>query len=93
MQTLTLIHTETLFSTDNSIPKYYLAISSDTIVVLEKHSNEWDVVERIIVGKDTIANICEFDTMDEMLDVIYKVITIIRLYGKIILQNEFYIID
>ena len=93
MKTLTLIHTDTLLSTNESIFKYYLAISSDTIVVLKKTVDYWDVVEHTLVGSDTKADICEFDTMDDMLDVMHKVITIIRTNGKIILSNEFYIIN
>ena len=93
MKTLTLIHTETFLSTDADTFKYYLAISKDTIVVLEKAEDSWDVVDHIIVGTNINTDIYEFNTMDDMLDIIFIVTNTIRKYGNIVLESKFNIIS
>ena len=91
MKTLTVIEPETLLhSLDVSIvPKYYLAISVDTLVVIDITNDTFSVLEHIIVGSDTNANLCVFDYMDDMLDVIHIVKSELISKGYIYLENHF----
>ena len=89
MKTLTLIQPKTLIDEEPSLFKCYLAISNDTLVVLAVDNDEFKVLEYIIIGSDTCANICEFDYMDDMLDVTSIVLPIIRNTGHIYLEEHF----
>ena len=89
MKTLTLIQPKTLIDEELNLFKCYLAISNDTLVVLAVQDDGFKVLEYIIVGSDTCASICEFNYIDDMLDVISIVLPIIRNKGHIYLEEHF----
>ena len=89
MKTLTLIQPKTLINEELNSFKSYLAISNDTLVVLAVQDDGFKVLEYIIVGSDTCANICEFDCIDDMLDVISIASSVIRNKGHIYLEEHF----
>jgi len=87
MRTITLVQPETKQLTKED--KYYLAISSDSLYVLVKRNNDWCFIETIIVGEDRDAYIVEFDNLDDMLDIISIVKSVINQNGSINLERHF----
>jgi|688.fasta_scaffold2393546_1 hypothetical protein len=87
MRTITLVQPETKQLTKDD--KYYLAISSTSLCVIVKRNNDWCLVEYIIVGEDRDAYIVEFDNLDDMLDIISIVKSVINQNGSINLERHF----
>jgi len=65
LKTITLIHPEKIVNDDNY--EYYLALSSDTLVVIDKQLN---FVEWIVIGNDNAGIYISANDENEFLDYI-----------------------
>ena len=87
---ISLLRPETLFG-GLYIGKYYLAVSTNSLAVLNINEGKFSIVDVIIEGSDFEATVCEFDSLDEMLDAISIIAPIIRNTGHIHLEQHFFI--
>ena len=94
MKSLTILKAETLDNAELYTDKCFLGISLDSLVVLRIDSKtNFSIIESIIRGKDYNAVVCEFTDLDDMLDTISIVSSVIRDNGRIFLEQHFNIND
>lgn len=71
MRALTIIKANVLTQIEDvEAFEYYLAVSSDILMVVEKESGLWECVEIIVEGNDSDGTLLGFNTVNELLDAI-----------------------
>lgn len=68
--------------------QYYLAISSDTLIVVDKVSR--DLLEVIVQGSDNEAYLCSFGSEDEFLEAISYIKYVFKVGGGLDLKQFLY---
>ena len=90
MKALTTLKAETLDNAELYTNKCFLGVSLDSLVVLRINNKiNFSIVEYIIRGEDYNAVVCEFTDLDDMLDAISIISSVIRDKGQIHLEQYF----